>query len=68
MYIHRLIEPAVLKAVQNFPVTAVTGPRQCGKSTLVKHLLEVYPETIYLDLERPSDLRKRYETPFFWKN
>ena len=65
MYIHRYIEPGVLKSVQNFPVTAVTGPRQCGKSTLVKHLLEVYPESIYLDLERPSDLRKLEDAEWF---
>ena len=65
MYIHRYLEPSVLKAIQNFPVTAVTGPRQCGKSTLVKHLLEVYPESIYLDLERPSDLRKLEDAEWF---
>lgn len=39
-------------------MTAVIGPRQCGKSTLVKHLLEKHPDSVYLDLERPSDLRK----------
>lgn len=65
MYIHRYIEPSVLKSIQNFPVTAVTGPRQCGKSTLVKHLLEAYPESIYLDLERPSDLRKLDDAEWF---
>lgn len=65
MYIHRYLEPSVLKSLQNFPVTAVTGPRQCGKSTLVKHLLEAYPESIYLDLERPSDLRKLDDAEWF---
>ena len=65
MYIHRYIEPSVLKSIQNFPVTAVTGPRQCGKSTLVKHLLEVYQESLYLDLERPSDLRKLEDAEWF---
>lgn len=65
MYIHRYLEPSVLKSLQNFPVTAVTGPRQCGKSTLVKHLLEAYPENIYLDLERPSDLQKLENAEWF---
>jgi predicted AAA+ superfamily ATPase len=65
MYIHRYIEPSVVKSLQNFPVTAVTGPRQCGKSTLVKHLLDAYPESIYLDLERPSDLRKLEDAEWF---
>lgn len=65
MYIHRYLEQSVLKAIQNFPVTAITGPRQCGKSTLVKHLLNAYPESIYLDLERPSDLRKLENAQWF---
>jgi len=65
MYIHRYLEPSVLKSLKNFPVTAVTGPRQCGKSTLVKHLLDANPESIYLDLERPSDLRKLEDAEWF---
>ncbi|NNG01406.1 MAG: ATP-binding protein [Desulfobacteraceae bacterium] len=35
-----------------FPAVAVIGPRQCGKSTLVRH---VYPKWKYYDLERPDD-------------
>jgi predicted AAA+ superfamily ATPase len=65
MYIHRYIEPSIQKAIENFPVTAVTGPRQCGKSTLVKHLLEKNPNSIYIDLERPSDLRKLENAEWF---
>lgn len=65
MYIHRYLEPSILKSLRSFPVTTVTGPRQCGKSTLVKHILEAYPESIYLDLERPSDLRKLENAEWF---
>ena len=65
MYIHRYIEPFILSSIENFPVTAVTGPRQCGKSTLVKHLLQKKPNSIYLDLERPSDLRKLENAEWF---
>jgi predicted AAA+ superfamily ATPase len=65
MYIHRYVEASVLKSITNFPVTAVTGPRQCGKSTLVKHLLEQHPQSIYLDLERPSDLQKFEDADWF---
>lgn len=35
-----------------FPAVAVVGPRQCGKSTLVK---SIYPNWKYYDLERPDD-------------
>lgn len=65
MYIHRILEDSVLKSLQNFPVTAVTGPRQCGKSTLVKHILEQSPDSLYLDLERPSDLHKLDDAEWF---
>ncbi len=65
MYIPRHSEESILKAIRNFPVTAVTGPRQCGKSTLVKHLIEKNPNSIYLDLERPSDLQKLSDAEWF---
>ncbi|MDR1938916.1 MAG: ATP-binding protein [Tannerellaceae bacterium] len=70
MYIQRHIESSVVEAIKHFPVTVVTGPRQCGKSTLAKHLLEKNPDSIYLDLERPSDLRKLDDAERFltsWK-
>ena len=51
-YISRLITAVVLQGLDNFPVVAITGPRQCGKSTLVKHLLKTKRELLYLDLER----------------
>jgi len=65
-YYSRLIESELIKSIETFPVIAVTGPRQCGKSTLVKYLAKEklikrhgkYQESIYLDLERPSDLGK----------
>jgi len=37
----------------DFPVALVLGPRQCGKSTLVRHGREGWD---VFDLERPSDL------------
>lgn len=65
MYIQRHSEESILKTISNFPVTAVTGPRQCGKSTLVKHLIEKNPNSIYLDLEKPSDLQKLSDAEWF---
>ncbi|MBI2966701.1 MAG: ATP-binding protein [Bacteroidetes bacterium] len=37
-YIHREIESVVLSAARQFPCVIVTGPRQSGKTTLLKHL------------------------------
>jgi len=65
MYISRKIEESVLTALENNPVVALIGPRQCGKSTLVKHILENYPNSIYLDIERPSDLQKLDDAEWF---
>lgn len=65
MYIPRKIEESVLTALENNPVVALIGPRQCGKSTLVKHILGNYPDSIYLDMERPSDLLKLEDAEWF---
>ena len=55
MYLNRTIEGAVIEAIENFPVTAIIGPRQCGKSTLAKQIISnVSSDILYLDLERPS--------------
>lgn len=66
MFLPRVNIQEIKEAIQNFPVTAVIDPRQCGKSTLVKHLIENdYPDSLYLDLERPSDLEKLNDAEWF---
>jgi len=35
-YIHRNAEKVINDDLQMFPVIAILGPRQCGKSTLAK--------------------------------
>ena len=57
-YIARHIEPRVVRALKHNPAVALLGPRQCGKSTSARQLLNRYPGALYLDLERPSDLNK----------
>ena len=47
-------------------MAAVIGPRQCGKSTLVKHLREDTVQSVYLDLEQPSDLAKLSDPKLFF--
>ena len=65
-YIKRRLEEHVRRALERNPVTAVIGPRQCGKSTLVKHLREEMGSSVYLDLERPSDLVKLSDPELFF--
>ena len=54
------------KYIDNFPILAILGPRQCGKSTLAKQLLKLY-NSIYLDLENPDDLAKLAEPMLFFE-
>lgn len=68
MFLPRKIENAVVAALQNNPVVALIGPRQCGKSTLVKLMLENNSNSIYLDLERPSDLQKLSDAEWFFNS
>jgi predicted AAA+ superfamily ATPase len=57
-YQSRKLEAELARDLRNFPSVAVLGPRQCGKTTLVRQIVTGRPEAVYLDLERPSDLRK----------
>lgn len=62
----RSLMPTVSKYIGAFPVVALLGPRQCGKSTLAKEVIKKSDEWIYLDLERPSDLRKLDDAEYFF--
>lgn len=51
-----------------FPALAILGSRQCGKTTLAKELASSFEkETIYLDLELPSDLAKLNEPELYFE-
>lgn len=71
MYIPRAIEPAVLAAAKAFPVILVTGPRQVGKTTLLKHIAERGRNYVTLDdplqrrlaVEEPELFLQRFEAP-----
>jgi predicted AAA+ superfamily ATPase len=67
MYINRLLEDTLVRTLENFPVTAIIGPRQCGKSTLAKHSLKnTGRDYVFLDLEKPSDLQKIANAEWFF--
>ncbi len=48
MLIPRAVAPVLPRLAQGFPIVAVTGPRQSGKTTLVR---TVFPDKPYVSLE-----------------
>lgn len=50
-YIPRTIEATVLSMAESFPVVTIMGPRQSGKTTLVRKL---FPNHAYANLEQPD--------------
>jgi predicted AAA+ superfamily ATPase len=67
-YIKRLAEAKLRSYLKIFPAVAVLGPRQCGKSTMVKRLVKKSGNFAYLDLQSYGDLRKLQEPEFFFEN
>jgi len=51
-YIHRTIEPVLLRAAEQFSSVTLTGPRQSGKTTILKQLFGRSHR--YVSMERPA--------------
>ena len=49
----RNIEQTIKNSVESFPITVLTGPRQSGKTTILKH---IFPDFEYVYLEAPDKL------------
>lgn len=58
--IQRHLAPVLKKAARDYPVVTVTGPRQSGKTTLVR---AVFPKHRYVSLEDPDQRRHALEDP-----
>jgi len=69
MIIDRRIANKISESISSFPVVGILGPRQVGKTTLAKQLLENFPKkSHYLDLELPSDLKKLEDPELFLRS
>lgn len=58
--VHRALQDNLLDAAAGFPVITITGPRQSGKTTLVRM---AFPGYTYLDLEQLALRRIMMEDP-----
>lgn len=58
MWIHREIEDLLMRRAGQRPVVVLTGARQTGKTSLVKHLFPNY-ELVSLDLPSEAELAER---------
>ncbi len=67
-YIERYQTTFTRNRLLKMPVVAILGPKQCGKSTLAKHLLKSIGDTLYLDLESNRDLRKLNDPETFFED
>ena len=65
-YIQRVLLHQLKKYLTVFPAVAILGPRQCGKSTLIKSLDQHFDGLLYLDMQKESDLNKLSEPEIFF--
>lgn len=60
MFLPRALSPTLQRLSKGFPIVAVTGPRQSGKTTLAR---ELFPAKAYVSLEDPQERSFANEDP-----
>src|ERR1019366_1105939 len=51
MYISRKIEYQIQASLKSKEIIAIVGPRQCGKTTLLKHIAEGLNDTNFISFD-----------------
>lgn len=63
MYLNRpTYEKKIIESVKSNPVTAILGPRQCGKTTLARKIAADF-SSVFIDLEDPADFELLQSSP-----
>ena len=67
--VKRILENELSKLLAIFPAVGIIGPRQSGKTTLARLLMERnVNKNIYIDLESPTDKNKLKEPEYFFED
>lgn len=65
----RVLSHTIVNDLKSVPAVILYGPRQVGKTTIVKQISESNPDQfLYLDMELPSDRNKLSEPELFLNN
>ncbi len=67
-FVERNKKKSLLEHMRIFPAVAILGPRQCGKSTLIRMISENLPNFLYLDLQNRIDRARLQEPEFFFQS
>jgi predicted AAA+ superfamily ATPase len=62
----RKLEDKIIASMKQFPVVGIIGSRQTGKTTLAKMIQKQNANSVYLDLELPSDQNKLREAELYF--
>lgn len=65
--IKRYLKKQLIESLKEFPAVAILGPRQCGKSTLAKMIINELADVVYIDVEKPSDRIKLSDPEIFFE-
>ena len=60
MWIARKVQPLIRRMAKQFPAVLITGARQTGKTSLLRHL---YPSASYLTLDLPANAEAARTAP-----
>lgn len=58
--VRRKVREFIQEQAEKFPIVALTGPRQSGKTTLLQQL---FPDYTYVSLENPDNRAQAKEDP-----
>ena len=64
-YLNRTLEPIINKASDRFKIVMISGLRQVGKSTLLKHLSDTSRQYVSLDNTAQRLMAKSSPSSFF---